>query len=88
MPSSYTLGAHFEGFVKEQLESGRYNSASEVVRDALRLLEERKRRLALVDAGLARGLAEADAGRLIDSDKVFDRLKSKYEAMAADRATR
>ena len=33
MPSSYTLGDHYEKFVRELVESGRYNSASEVLRD-------------------------------------------------------
>ena len=36
MPTSVALGPHFEGFIKEQLEGGRFNNASEVVRDALR----------------------------------------------------
>jgi antitoxin ParD1/3/4 len=40
MPSSYAIGSHFERFVKKQVDSGRYSSASEVVRDALRLLEK------------------------------------------------
>ncbi|MGH8613070.1 MAG: type II toxin-antitoxin system ParD family antitoxin [Gammaproteobacteria bacterium] len=40
MPSSYAVGEHFEQFIKQQVEGGRYASASEVVRDALRLLEE------------------------------------------------
>ena len=42
MPSSYTLGDHYEEFVRRLVGSGRYSSASEVVRDSLRLLEERE----------------------------------------------
>ncbi|HWU61153.1 MAG TPA: type II toxin-antitoxin system ParD family antitoxin [Ensifer sp.] len=34
------LGNHYEDFVKKQLDSGRYNNASEVIRAALRLLED------------------------------------------------
>ena len=45
MPSSYAIGDHFEQFIKTQLESGRYSSASEVVRDALRLMEEREQNI-------------------------------------------
>lgn len=51
MPSSYTLGQHYDRFVKELVESGRYASASEVVRDGLRLMEEREQvRAAKLDA--------------------------------------
>lgn len=45
MAGSYSLGEHFERFVKEQVESGRYNNESEVVRDALRLAELRELKL-------------------------------------------
>ena len=38
MPSSYVIGDHFESFIKEQIQGGRYASASEVVRDGLRAL--------------------------------------------------
>ncbi len=84
MPSSYILGARFESFVKELVESGRYDNASEVVRDGLRLLEDREklrqikvaelRRLA--EEGRLSGLSEADG------EAVLDRLEAKYLRMA------
>lgn len=41
------LTDHFERFIEDKLKSGQYSSASEVVRDALRLLEEQGRMKAL-----------------------------------------
>ncbi|EBI1835039.1 type II toxin-antitoxin system ParD family antitoxin [Salmonella enterica] len=43
--TSVTLGEHFNGFVGEMIESGRYGNTSEVLRDALRLMEAREQRL-------------------------------------------
>lgn len=42
MPSSYTIGDHFEALVRTLVASGRYASASEVVRDGLRMVEEQE----------------------------------------------
>ncbi len=42
---SYAVGDHFEVFIKDQVKSGRYNNASEVVREGLRLVEEREEKL-------------------------------------------
>jgi len=81
VPSSYTLGEHFEAFVRTQLASGRYNSASEVLRDALRLMEERERRLAALDSAIERGLADAEAGRVHDLDRAFDALDAELAAL-------
>ena len=85
MPTSYTLGNHFEEFIKGQLAVGRYNNASEVVRDGLRLLEEKQHRLAAIDAAINRGIADADAGRVTDADEVFDRLEARYARIAQER---
>jgi antitoxin ParD1/3/4 len=38
--ASFALSEHYEEFIKKQLESGRYNNASEVVRAGLRMLED------------------------------------------------
>ena len=46
MAGSYSLGEHFDRFVKEQVVAGYYNNESEVVRDALRQLEIRQLKLA------------------------------------------
>ena len=81
MPSSFTLGKHFELFVQAQLASGRYNNASEVLRDALRLMEERERKLAALDVAIERGMADIDAGRVHDAEEVFDELLTELEAL-------
>ncbi|WP_252180993.1 type II toxin-antitoxin system ParD family antitoxin [Azospirillum sp. B4] len=81
MPSSYTLGRHFEEFIQSQLHSGRYNNASEVVRDGLRLLEARERRLTALDAALAEGVADIEAGRVYDLRDVCDELEAEIAAL-------
>jgi len=85
MPSSYTLGDHFETFVKEQVEGGRYASASEVIRDGLRLLEEEQQRRQAVLDGL-RGEIETGrrSGRPKPAAEVLDRLERKYAKMTKD----
>ncbi|MGB4467827.1 MAG: type II toxin-antitoxin system ParD family antitoxin [Azovibrio sp.] len=83
MPTSVALSAHFETFIRQQVDSGRFNNASEVVRAGLRLLEEREAeqaaKLQALRAAMAVGLA---SGPGIPADEVFDRLEAKYLAMA------
>jgi antitoxin ParD1/3/4 len=76
------LGAQLESFVAELVESGRYNSKSEVLREGVRLLQEREAHLSTLDASLARGLADAEAGRVKLATDVFDRLEDKYRRLA------
>lgn len=79
MPSSYNIGAHYEGFVRELVESGRYASASEVMRDSLRLLEEREeQRQARLEALRQDIEVGIQSGPGIPADEVFDRLIAKY----------
>ena len=83
MPTSVALGNHFETFVRDQLQSGRFNNVSEVIRAGLRLLEEREERkqleLDVLRAEIAAGRA---SGPTKPADAVFDRLEAKYAAQA------
>jgi antitoxin ParD1/3/4 len=81
MAVSADLGDLLESFVSKLVASGRYNSKSEVLREGVRLIQERETRLAALDASIARGLADADAGRVKSSSEVFDRLEAKLAAM-------
>lgn len=75
MASSYSLGRHFEAFVQDQLATGRYNNASEVLRDALRLMEERDTKLqalrATLNASIQAGGAysDRDLAQALDEDE-------------------
>ena len=80
MAVSADLGDVLEGFVTKLVASGRYNSKSEVLREGVRLIQEREARLAALDASIARGLADADAGQVKSSSDVFDRLEAKLAA--------
>lgn len=55
---SYAVGEHFEGFIKKQVEAGRYNNASEVVREGLRLVEEREAKLLALQEHIDTAIAE------------------------------
>ena len=77
MASSANLGKHLEDYVTDLVKTGRYNSRSEVLREGVRLVEEREKRLAALDAALARGLDEVETGRVTAVDDVAARLAAK-----------
>ncbi|RMB01827.1 antitoxin ParD1/3/4 [Eilatimonas milleporae] len=74
--TSLTLGEHWETFIRNEVASGRYGSASEVVRDALRSLEERKSKLATLRAHLAEGADQARRGEFVDDYSIETFLES------------
>lgn len=84
MAMSADLGEALESFVNKLVASGRYHSKSEVLREGVRLIQEREARLAALDASITRGLADVDAGRVRPSSVVFDRLEAKL-AVKTDR---
>ncbi|MBN8453572.1 type II toxin-antitoxin system ParD family antitoxin [Accumulibacter sp.] len=87
MPTSVALGFHFEEFIKAQLSSGRYNNASEVVREGLRLLEDQEKLRALkleaLRAEIQRGI---DGGPGIAAGQMFDELRRRIDEVAAGAA--
>jgi antitoxin ParD1/3/4 len=87
MPSSYALGVQFERFVNRLIKSGRYNSKSEVIRDGLRLLQDRERgrseQIKELRAAFRKGI---ESGPRVPMDEVFDRLEAKYTKMAEERS--
>lgn len=82
MAVSADLGETLENFVTKLVASGRYHSKSEVLREGVRLIQEREARLAALDAAIARGLDDADAGRVKSSSEVFDRLEARLVSKA------
>lgn len=84
MPTSVALGSHFEEFIKKQLESGRFNNVSEVVRAGLRLLEDEEKLRQIRHEGLRsaiqEGLDSDDAGPI---EEVIARSRARRRARGA-----
>ncbi|HVS10080.1 MAG TPA: type II toxin-antitoxin system ParD family antitoxin [Planctomycetota bacterium] len=85
-----SLTSEQEQYIAEKVASGRYRSAAEVVREALRLFMEREdeeRRRAEtwreeVRRKIDEGFEEALRGELLDGEEVFERLRKQIEAQA------
>lgn len=85
MPTSVALGSHFEAFIREQVAKGRYNNASEVVRDGLRMLEDRQQdRQAKLEALRADLQAAIDDPERFSVEDVFDEVDTMIDAIEAE----
>jgi antitoxin ParD1/3/4 len=81
MAISADLGPNLEAVVEDLVKNGRYNSKSEVLREGVRLVQEREAALRRLDAALARGLADVEAGRFRPMDEVFDEVEARLQEM-------
>lgn len=77
--TSLSLGERWEVFIKNEVSSGRYGSASEVVRDALRSMEERKSKLDALRTHLAQGAQQVKTGDFVE-DFTMDALIGDLDA--------
>jgi len=77
---SITLPAEMVRLIREKVDRGAYASNSEVIREAMRGWMERESRLAALDAAIARGVADAQAGRVQDVEMVRQELGKRFES--------
>lgn len=80
-----SIGARWEAYVEELLKTGRYASASEIMREGLRMVEERERKLddlrATIQASLARGGSKT-------GDEVMESVRKTLDKWEAENAAR
>lgn len=77
--TNVSLTAHWRRFVQQRIKSGRYSSVSEVVRDGLRLIEERERdrdaELAGIKQAIELGWQQSQRGEMVSGPEVFDEIR-------------
>lgn len=93
MPTrNVVLTEHQQEFVDSLVETGRYQNASEVLREGLRLIEQRERleaaQLSALREAAAKGWADIDAGRYVDiADEQLEDTIGQLGRKAAERVT-
>ena len=78
-----SLTPELNSFLQSRVSSGRYQTTSEVVREALRLLERQEQQsdqaFLELKTKLERGASQAENGELLDGDEVFEELRQMIE---------
>ena len=77
-----------ETFVTRLVETGRCGSKSEVLREGVRLIQDREAQLAALGTVIERSLADSEAGSGKPANEVFDRLEAEYRGMAGESSIR
>ena len=76
-----SLTPELEQFVQSKVESGLYYSASEVIREGLRMLQEREMlkqiQIEELRKEIQKGIEQADRGELVDGEAVFEKIRAK-----------
>lgn len=86
MASSVSLGKVLEAYVDDLVKNGRYGSRSEVLREGIRLVQDREARLAAFDETILKAMASADLRKGIPIDLAFDELDILTDSIAQKRA--
>jgi len=79
--TSVILGEHFDQFIRAEIESGRYTSASEIIRSGLRILEDEKKKIQLINEALVVGEQSGEAIPF-DNEEFKQRMKKKMSQNA------
>ncbi len=81
MTMTVELGPQLEQAVDDLIQNGRYRSKSEVLREGVRLVQDRETRLEALKAEIQKGLDAVDAGDVYPAEEVFAELEARYTAM-------
>jgi len=84
MAISVDLGPQLDAAVNDLIEKGRYGSKSEVLREGVRLVQEREAKLAALHASLDEALADVRAGNTVSLKEAFDAVEAELDLLLAE----